>query len=214
MYIDITNKTIEYGKHHAFKYSSEFKEQEYMKQNEIVKVIQYNGNNLMDCLYFIKGISLPKSIIIKLYDFIVKDKNNNINTFTQFDFHSNFKKIYQINVEEVTSHYLNNKNIKIDMALGKNSKTPTRFFIKNALTGDTLTELIFQDGPIKEYDINGVQNEDLIVCLLTRLNAFQNGPFKCRENELAINNLEKALMWLKSRTEERKSRKVEGLNIK
>lgn len=68
----------------------------------------------------------------------------------------------------------------------------------------------FQCGPIKECGVNGLNNEDLLLMVLTRLNAFQDTEFKCRENALAITKIEESLMWLRKRTTEREMRNVEG----
>lgn len=71
-------------------------------------------------------------------------------------------------------------------------------------------ELHFQDGPIQEFGVNGTTNEEVMEVLLERLNSLNQPPFNCRENSLAITNLEQALMWLKRRTENRQQRGVEG----
>lgn len=68
----------------------------------------------------------------------------------------------------------------------------------------------FQRGPIKEAGVNGCHNEDLLVIVLDRLNAFQTSEFKCRENALAITKIEEALHWLNARTKARQDRGVEG----
>jgi hypothetical protein len=73
-----------------------------------------------------------------------------------------------------------------------------------------LSEINFQSGAIKESGVNGVQNEDLICMVVSRLEAFQNSEFKCRENACAITKLEEALMWLRKRTIGRENRGVEG----
>ena len=71
----------------------------------------------------------------------------------------------------------------------------------------------FQEGPIKEEGVNGCHNEDLIAIVIDRLQGFQQGRFKCRENALAITKLEEALHWLRHRTDDRTRRGVEGFNI-
>ena len=76
-----------------------------------------------------------------------------------------------------------------------------------------LAEIEMQERPIKEHGVNGCHNEDLIAIVLTRLEAFQNSEFKCRENECAIIKLEEALMWLRKRTVGREYRGVEGTHI-
>lgn len=70
----------------------------------------------------------------------------------------------------------------------------------------------FQNGAIGEAGVNGVMNEDLIAIVIDRLQGFQNGQYKCRENAVAITKLEEALMWLRKRTQDREDRGVEGTN--
>jgi hypothetical protein len=72
--------------------------------------------------------------------------------------------------------------------------------------------VIFQNGPIKEFGVNGCHNEDLIAIVIDRLQGFQSGDFKCRENAIALTKLEEALMWLRKRTQDRIDRGVEGTN--
>ena len=76
-----------------------------------------------------------------------------------------------------------------------------------------LTSVSFQNGPIKEYGVNGCQNEDLISIVIDRLKGFQSGTFACEENATALSKLEEALVSLQSRTNKRKARGVEGKNI-
>ena len=73
-----------------------------------------------------------------------------------------------------------------------------------------LQDVIFQKGPIKENGVNGVSNEDLLVMVIDRLYSFQDSPFKCRENAIAITKLEEALMWLGKRTADRERKNIEG----
>lgn len=75
---------------------------------------------------------------------------------------------------------------------------------------EPLCQLSFQDGPIKEVGVNGIQNEDLLLIVLTRLQNFQNSEFACRENALAITKIEESVMWLRKRTLDREARGVEG----
>jgi hypothetical protein len=71
----------------------------------------------------------------------------------------------------------------------------------------------FQNGPIQERGVNGVQNEDLLAVVIHRLQGFQSGSFSCRENAIALTKIQEALMWLEKRTADRKARGVEGKNI-
>lgn len=40
----------------------------------------------------------------------------------------------------------------------------------------------FQNGPIKEFGVNGVPDEALYAILIDRLQGFQKGGYSCREN--------------------------------
>lgn len=70
--------------------------------------------------------------------------------------------------------------------------------------------ILFQNGPINEVGVNGVTHEALLAILIDRLERFQNGPYKCHENAMALASLEAAQEWLKSRTKQRVERGVEG----
>lgn len=72
----------------------------------------------------------------------------------------------------------------------------------------------FQNGPVKESGINGCHQEDLIAIVIDRLQHFQAGDYKCRENALALTKLEEAMHWLNHRTNDRQTRGIEGTNIK
>lgn len=72
--------------------------------------------------------------------------------------------------------------------------------------------VLFQNGPIREFGVNGITQEALLAIVIDRLRSFQAGPFACRENALALTYSEQALMWLQSRTYQRIRRGVEGTN--
>lgn len=71
----------------------------------------------------------------------------------------------------------------------------------------------FQEGPIKEVGVNGVNNEDLIAMVICRLEHFQQTDFSCRENAICITKLEEALLWLRKRTMARDKRGVKGTSV-
>jgi hypothetical protein len=75
---------------------------------------------------------------------------------------------------------------------------------------DTHLTVLFQNGPIKEFGVNGITQEALLAIVIDRLKCFQEGPFRCRENAIALTHLEDALMWLQRRTRARIARGVEG----
>ena len=48
--------------------------------------------------------------------------------------------------------------------------------------GTITVEINFQNGPIKEFGVNGVTQEALAAIIIDRLRSFQNGPFCCDDN--------------------------------
>lgn len=75
-------------------------------------------------------------------------------------------------------------------------------------------DIVFQNGPINEVGVNGVQNEDLLAIVIDRLQGFQSGQFACRENAIALTKIQEAMHWLLHRTRERVARGVEGTHTK
>lgn len=72
------------------------------------------------------------------------------------------------------------------------------------------TYIHFHCGPGGEDGYNGISNEALLAILIDRLEGFQRGQFRCRENAIALTKLEEAMMWLGQRTLDRVIRGVEG----
>jgi hypothetical protein len=72
--------------------------------------------------------------------------------------------------------------------------------------------LSFQNGPIKEAGVNGIQNEPIIALLIDRLE-FLDNTFPSEFNKNAIMHLNEALKSLKARTANRVDRGVEGTNV-
>lgn len=72
------------------------------------------------------------------------------------------------------------------------------------------TDIIFQNGPIKEAGVNGITQEALLAIVLDRLRSFQNGQFPSDDNAEAIEGCTKALAALQRRTLARIARGVEG----
>ena len=73
-------------------------------------------------------------------------------------------------------------------------------------------EINFQNGPIKEFGVNGVMNEDLLAILIDRMEGFQAGEYACDLNQDALQHLREALDSFGRRTSEREERGVEGTN--
>lgn len=85
---------------------------------------------------------------------------------------------------------------------------PHRFIVRNVETKEGLASVHFQEGPMGECGVNGVCNEDLIAMVLCRLQCFQDSDYHCKENEMAIEKLQEALLWLRKRTMGRQQRGV------
>lgn len=69
----------------------------------------------------------------------------------------------------------------------------------------------FQKGPRNDPESRpGVLDSDLLEIVRDRLKAFQNGPMATRENEIALQHVEEALLWLAKRAEDRAERNVLG----
>jgi hypothetical protein len=75
-------------------------------------------------------------------------------------------------------------------------------------------DITWQNGPLgrgaDRKEPNGAFVEGVIQAALHRLEFYQFGKFKCRENALAITKLEEALHWCHARTERREMQGVEG----
>lgn len=114
------------------------------------------------------------------------------------------------NMKKLTSGLITQKYTFIEHEEHPKFNAPHHFKVKNVENGNIVGEIDFQEGPIKENGVNGVNNEDLIAMVIARLKGFQNGEYSCRENAIAITKLEECLMWLRKRTNDRIARNVEG----
>ena len=76
---------------------------------------------------------------------------------------------------------------------------------------NVLAKIQFQHGPRNEEDsIAGVLETDLLEIVRHRLQCFQDGDYRTRENACALTHIEEALMWLNKRVADRKERGVLG----
>lgn len=119
----------------------------------------------------------------------------------------------------ITDHKVNGLNEALEIHAGVrgsgNASHHYTIFIPDSVPlkpGVTVhTDLPFQNGPIASpEDFNGLTNEALVAVVIDRFRGFQEGPFKCRENAIALTHLEEALMWMQKRTRDRMARGVEG----
>ena len=112
-----------------------------------------------------------------------------------------------MNQEEVIHSDLN----QVEVKHVTNDKFPPGHYYEINIDGEPYTDICFQNGPVKEVGVNGLTNEALLALVLHRLRIL-NTNFPCRENSLAITNIEQGVMWLEQRTKDRVKRNVEGYN--
>jgi hypothetical protein len=73
-----------------------------------------------------------------------------------------------------------------------------------------LGQISFHNGPVETAGVNGLTHEVLLAILEDRLSDFESGPYSCEENAEALDAIRKAQKALRSRTEKRLARGVEG----
>jgi hypothetical protein len=115
-------------------------------------------------------------------------------------------------MKKVEHDLLTNKYTEVFHEDDYKFNAPHHFIVTDST--NVLAEIDFQEGPIKENGVNGVNNEDLITMVICRLEHFNQSEYRCRENSMAITKLEEALLWLRKRTMGREKRGVEGTHIK
>lgn len=75
-------------------------------------------------------------------------------------------------------------------------------------------EIQWQAGPLgrgdERIEPNGTFVETVLRAALQRIEHYNEGQFRCRENSLAATKIEEALHWLNARTNRRESADVEG----
>jgi hypothetical protein len=82
--------------------------------------------------------------------------------------------------------------------------------------GDKLVASIqFQKGPRGEaLSTPGVTEGAIMAVIVDRMQGFNGGPYRCRENSLVATKVEEAMHWTRARADERASRGVLGKNEK
>lgn len=122
-------------------------------------------------------------------------------------------------MRELTSHKVNGLNealtIKVMDEPGQGNACHVYRILFDDVNGlGQGVEIRFQNGPIKEFGVNGISGEALLSIVEDRLLSFQSGEYACRENAIALTHIQDALMWLQKRTRDRMARGVEGTNVK
>lgn len=123
-------------------------------------------------------------------------------------------------MRELTSHKVNglNEALKIKVLDDPGAGGACHHYVIHAdesvvTLGDGVTvssDIRFQKGPIAESGVNGISNEALLAIVEDRLWCFQNGPYACTANHVALERVRDAIDALKGRTLERVARGVEG----
>ena len=70
-------------------------------------------------------------------------------------------------------------------------------------------DINWQNGPLGQGTA-GAYVENVIEAAIKRIEFYQASKFKCRENAIALTQLETALLWLGKRTSDREERNIEG----
>lgn len=130
-------------------------------------------------------------------------------------------------MRQLTDHKLNGLNDALDILVldepGQGNANHKYKIVSYSNTGNIQdidnelvvdTEIEFQNGPIKEFGVNGISNESLLAIVIDRLRGFQSGEYACADNQVALESAEYCLNMLQKRTKDRLSRGVEGTNNK
>ena len=112
-------------------------------------------------------------------------------------------------LKELESDLLTTKFTRVYYDDRITNNAPHHYYIKDNY-GNTVTKVDFQEGPCKEKGVNGCGNEDLLNIVINNLKSFNETPYACRENSLAITCIEEALLWLRKRTMGREKRGIDG----
>lgn len=84
-----------------------------------------------------------------------------------------------------------------------------------SIDGHIIATIQFQHGPRNvEGSTPGLTSTALLAMLIDHLDGFQDGPYRCRENAVALTHLETAQLWMEKRTRDRAKRGVLGVNAK
>lgn len=77
------------------------------------------------------------------------------------------------------------------------------------INGRRVLDIKFQTGGTATTERNGIFIEDLLIIAQAKLNEY-NKQLPCRENQLAMDKIDEAILWLTYRKTEREHRGVYG----
>lgn len=81
------------------------------------------------------------------------------------------------------------------------------------INGKRILDIKFQTGGTATTERNGIFIEDLLIIAQAKLNEY-NKQLPCRENQLAMDKIDEAILWLTYRKTEREHRGVYGTEKK
>jgi hypothetical protein len=116
-------------------------------------------------------------------------------------------------MREVTSHKANGLNEAITILVVDEPGAGGANHAYELSGAGRRVRIEFQKGPIKEAGLNGLSNEALLAIVADRLECFQRGPFKCKDNEDALGMVKGGLTCLLKRTQKRLAQGIEGTNV-
>lgn len=121
---------------------------------------------------------------------------------------------HQLTIEVTDTPGAGGANHRYEITGFDNDTNPSRFNSSGYSHSGARLVVMFQNGPIKEFGVNGVTQEALLAIVIDRLKSFQSGPFACESNQKALDYTMLALDFLKDRTRARIARGVEGTHQK
>lgn len=116
-------------------------------------------------------------------------------------------------MRELTAHKANGLNEAIRIFVTDEPGPGGAHHAYELIGAGPTVRIEFQKGPIKEAGYNGLSNEALLAIVADRLECFQRGPFKCKDNEDALSMVKGGLTCLLKRTKARVAQGVEGTNV-
>jgi hypothetical protein len=196
----------------------------YVKKPIEIEAVKWSGTNKDEVLAFAgQGILINNDLTLiiptlegnmeaLIGDYIIKGVKGEFYPCKPDIFEVTYSPVvhYKPETVKLVSGLITQKYTYVEHEKDFNFNAPHHFKVRRVEDDAMLARVDFQEGAVKEFSINGVMGEDLIAMVICRLQHFQDSPFNCKENAMAITKLEEALMWLRKRTQDREARGVEG----
>lgn len=112
-------------------------------------------------------------------------------------------------MREIKTHKFDPTNAAIKVTASENAYL-VEFPDGTGLVDIQSIVLQFQNGSVTLNGHNGLTIEILLAIAADRIDQFNQGGFRCKENSCAITHIEEALHWLNARMHARMQRGVQG----